>query len=79
VTANSPTDVWTVGDLGRGNGGNLIEHRDGTSWSVIAGPGSSATGSNTLAGMTVLGSGPVVAVGTGYDGSGDNNGNILRA
>ncbi len=41
VTAVSATDIWAVGGtspIGRGNTGTLVEHWDGTSWSIIPSP-----------------------------------------
>jgi hypothetical protein len=55
----------------------LTEHWDGTSWTVIAstdGP----SGSGTLAGVSTLPSGTVVAVGTTSGSNGSNCGLILQ-
>jgi hypothetical protein len=41
VKANSPTDVWAVGGIGDGIGAQqttLIEHWNGTAWSVVPSP-----------------------------------------
>ncbi len=40
VKANSPTDVWAVGSQGVVDGGSstLIEHFNGTSWSIVPSP-----------------------------------------
>ena len=38
MTVISANDVWAVGHLGFGRGGNLIEHYNGTSWSIVASP-----------------------------------------
>lgn len=48
IKANSPTDVWAVGDSFNGatyTSSTLIEHRDGKAWSIVPSPspGSSAT------------------------------------
>ena len=48
VTAVSPTDAWAVGhDENSTNNGTLIEHFDGTSWSVLPNP--SVTSGSTQA------------------------------
>jgi hypothetical protein len=81
IAAVSATDIWAVGyttDPTTGLQRTLTEHWDGTKWSVIASPNATSTGSNTLAGVTALSGGTVVAVGTAYDGTGNNNGFILR-
>jgi hypothetical protein len=81
IAAVSATDIWAVGyttDPTTGLQRTLTEHWDGTRWSVIASPNATSTGSNTLAAVTALSDGTVVAVGTAYDGSGNNNGFILR-
>jgi hypothetical protein len=40
IKANSPTDVWAVGAQGvvDGNSSTLIEHFNGTSWSIVPSP-----------------------------------------
>ena len=49
VKADSPTDVWAVGGGGSGSG-TLIEHFNGTAWSIVPSP--SAGNSATLTGVT---------------------------
>ena len=54
VAAVSATDIWAVGQSQNGTSGipsTLIEHWDGTSWSIVASPspGSAATLSGTAA------------------------------
>jgi hypothetical protein len=81
IDAISPTNVWAVGDSGdnvagfysSGGGGTpqatLIEHYNGTSWSIVSSP---ATGSApALTGVTSSSAGIVWAVGydTGATGS----------
>jgi hypothetical protein len=81
IAAVSATDIWAVGyttDPTTGLQRTLTEPWDGKSWSVITSLNVNSTDSNTLAGVTALGDGTVVAVGTAYDGSGGNNGLILR-
>jgi hypothetical protein len=54
IKANSPTDVWAVGDqgiAGTNSGSTLIEHWNGTAWSIVPSPapglGSDLTGVTT--------------------------------
>jgi len=54
VAAVSATDIWAVGQSQNGTSGipsTLIEHWDGTSWSIVASPspGSAATLSGAAA------------------------------
>jgi hypothetical protein len=64
VAANAPNDIWAVGSLT--NSGNyaqtLIEHWDGTSWSVIPSPNVPGV-NNELYGVAALASNDVWAVG----------------
>jgi hypothetical protein len=70
VAAMNSTDVWSVGfsysEIDTGEGcyedipGTLIEHWDGTSWSVASLP---STGVSSLAGVAVIGTGCAWAVG----------------
>jgi hypothetical protein len=73
VTALSPANVWAVGTgPGVPTGGfsahptAVIEHWDGTSWSIVDTPG----GVSFLAGMAASSSGHVLAVGQGTNQSG---------
>jgi hypothetical protein len=52
IEANSPTDVWAVGDQGVIDGATstLIEHFNGTAWSIVPSP--SAGNGATLTGVT---------------------------
>ena len=80
IAAVSATDIWAVGyttDPSTGLQQTLTEHWDGTSWSVTASPNAAPAGSSTLAGVTALGDGTVVAVGTISNNS-NNNGLILQ-
>ena len=80
IAAVSATDIWAAGyttDPSTGLQQTLTEHWDGTSWSVIASPNAAPAGSSTLAGVTALGDGTVVAVGTISTNS-NNNGLILQ-
>jgi hypothetical protein len=52
IKANSPTDVWAVGDSGVVDGGSstLIEHWNGTAWSIVPSP--SPGSDDLLSGVT---------------------------
>jgi hypothetical protein len=49
IKANSPTDVWAVGAQGvvDGNSSTLIEHFNGTSWSIVPSPSPGNNGNLT--------------------------------
>lgn len=68
VAALSTTDAWAVGDYLSASGGGyqtLIEHWDGTTWSVVPSP-NGATGDNFLNGVAAISSSDVWAVGAYY-------------
>ncbi len=73
VTAVSPTNIWAVGSQGslQGTSTTLIEHWDGTSWSVVPSPNVGTYG-NGLEAVTALSSSDVWTVGeyanTNYGG-----------
>jgi hypothetical protein len=65
VTAVSASDIWAVGDFlpsASSATQTLIEHWNGTSWSVVPSPNAS-TGFNTLAATAAVSAGDVWAVG----------------
>lgn len=66
VSALTPNDVWAVGDLSTSNNVNgrrtLIEHFNGTAWSMVPSPNPSQQGDN-LTGVTALAANNVWAVG----------------
>ena len=64
AAAVSAADVWAVGEQQRGDGtfGTLIEHWDGTRWSVVPSPDPGSSG-NHLYGVAAAGPGDVWAVG----------------
>ncbi|MEO8971363.1 MAG: hypothetical protein ABI406_07175 [Ktedonobacteraceae bacterium] len=66
VATVSTSDVWAVGSSGSqlGNGQTLIEHWNGTRWSVVTSP-SPGSMYNTLNGVTAVSASDVWAV--GYD------------
>jgi hypothetical protein len=77
ATATSPSDVWAVGTQ-EGNDGRfatLVEHWDGTKWSVLDSPNPGPTG-NLLFGVTATGPHDVWAVGQSLTDSGPDNGLI---
>ena len=59
----SPTDVWAVGG---GGGGQLIEHFNGTSWSVVASPDAGDDG--TLVSISAANANDIFAVGSVGEG-----------
>jgi hypothetical protein len=65
ITAVSANDIWAVGSSHKSSGGSatLIEHWDGTGWTIISSP-NPGTASNSLSGVTALSDGTVVAVGS---------------
>ena len=81
IAAVSANDIWAVGyttDPTTGFERTLTEHFDGTSWTIVASP-NATTGHNTLAGVTALTDGTVVAVGTaGFQDTGNTNGLVLQ-
>lgn len=71
VAAVSPSDVWAVGGSGgrysNGLRNTLVEHWDGSSWSVVASP-NPGSGLNELTGVAAGGPDDVWAVGYTSDG-----------
>jgi hypothetical protein len=67
ISAVSPADIWAVGYDRGGNTGQdfepLIEHWNGTAWSIVPGAPIVATGSDFLAGVSAASSADVWAVG----------------
>src|SRR2546426_3450538 len=69
VTAISPSDVWAVGyTQATSSFGPLLEHYDGTAWSVVPGPPSSHA---TMTAVAASPSTDVWAVGYHYVNEGD--------
>src|SRR6266699_3438247 len=68
----SANDIWAVGDSidqsNRNNSQPLIEHWDGTSWSIVASPNPNTI--NVLNGITAISSNDIWAV--GYTNPGSN-------
>jgi hypothetical protein len=67
----SPADIWAVGGIGTPTGvaHSLIEHWNGTSWSVVPSPVAEPTGS-VLAGVAAVSAADIWAVGSSNNGSG---------
>ena len=66
VAAVSANDIWAVGSSSQGNSSptqTLIEHWNGTSWSIVNSP-SPGTASNSLNGVAAVSTSNVWAVGT---------------
>ena len=67
VAAVAADDVWAVGRYDRGTAlwGTLIEHWDGSAWSIVPSP--NAAGSNLLWGVTAVAANDAWAVGVADD------------
>jgi hypothetical protein len=65
IAAISANDIWAVGTFhtSTGSPATLIEHWDGTSWTIISSP-NPGTASSSLFAVTTLSDGTVVAVGS---------------
>jgi hypothetical protein len=75
VAAISSHNVWAVGyefDSVTGDRATLLEHFDGTSWSIVTGPNPGAT-SNSLLAVSAVSANDVWAVGFTSDGYGYNS------
>jgi len=70
VAVVSSSDVWAVGDYANGNGTyqTLIEHWNGTTWSVVPSP-NQGSASNYLYGVAPVAANDVWAVGDSYNGT----------
>jgi hypothetical protein len=71
VWSQSPSDVWAVGQKGTSVYTDyvpLVEHWDGSSWSLIDAPSPQQEGANILRGVSGVASDDVWAVGTITDG-----------
>lgn len=64
VTAISSSDVWAIGSFIAGSYQTLIEHWDGTKWSIVSSPNvGSSSNFNDLYSITALSSSDIWAVG----------------
>ena len=72
VAVAASNDVWAVGSATNASGYNrtLVEHWNGTAWSIVASP-NSGTNSNVLNSVAVVGSSDVWAVGYATVGTRD--------
>lgn len=78
IKANSPTDVWAVGaaeNVATGSSATLIEHYNGTAWSVVSSP-SPGSGAALYGVTTANASNDVWAVGS-YTPSGSSESQTL--
>src|SRR5262249_10222131 len=70
VTCISTSDCWAVGyHDSNGAAQTLIEHWDGTSWSIVTSPNALNTQENVLSGVTCLSTTDCRAVGSSLDGT----------
>jgi hypothetical protein len=77
VAALSPDNVWVTGELSQSNNptfvsalsGSLIEHWNGSTWSLVPVPGAAQLG---LTALTALSASDIWAVGQSVDSSGDS-------
>ena len=69
VAAVSANDVWAIGESSSSSGSyqTLIEHWNGTAWSVVSSPNASAT-LNFLSGIAVVSANDIWAVGSFQNG-----------
>jgi hypothetical protein len=75
VKADSPADVWAVGDqynLTTNTGSTLIEHYNGTAWSIVTSPDGSTGASVLLSVATTPGASIVQAAGFTGSSQADN-------
>ena len=79
VAAVSPTNVWAIGSSspGKATSTPLVEHFDGTSWTVQPAPGT-AGHSLSLAGLASTSAGQLWTVGGSY-AAGSTNSQTLTA
>jgi hypothetical protein len=72
VSAVSPTDIWAVGETNNSSGGatTLVEHWNGTRWSVVPSPSPSPTYS-LLHSVAAIAANDVWAAGNAYDDATD--------
>jgi CARDB len=72
VTCASASDCWAVGsyfDYGENTSHMLIEHWNGTTWSIVTSPNASTTESNDLRGVTCTSASDCWAVGSYVTGT----------
>jgi len=70
VTCASASDCWAVGYYHNGsNYQTLTEHWNGTSWTIVTSPNTSATQDNVFLGVTCVSASDCWAVGESYNGT----------
>jgi len=81
VTCVSASNCWAVGessDATTGIARTLIEQWNGTSWSIVTSPNSSAAENNYLEAVTCVSASNCWAVGNSYSGSGVTNQTLIE-
>jgi hypothetical protein len=63
VTAISPTNVWAVGIQSHRHGIPVIEHWDGTSWSIVSSPNPNPNVTSSLSGVATISANDIWAAG----------------
>jgi len=77
VTALSPTDVWAVGSYDDAAAvKTLVEHWDGTTWTLMPSPSPGKKGGSTLEGVTAVAQNDVWAV--GHTGAGKKSKTLVE-
>ncbi|MFL5732662.1 MAG: hypothetical protein ACJ78Q_05615, partial [Chloroflexia bacterium] len=67
VAVVSASDVWAVGSMGRlEQERTLVEHWDGTGWTIVPGPGGPAGSASSLSGIAAVATNDIWAVGRYY-------------
>jgi len=74
ISADSTTDVWAVGDAVAGTAASpvlqtLVEHYDGTAWSIVASPNAGTSVSNSLGGAVAISPTDLWTVGSSSPGT----------
>jgi hypothetical protein len=70
VTCSSSTDCWAVGFYSNGNNAQtLIEHYDGTAWTIVNSPNTSSTDSDLFTGVACVSATDCAAAGAYFNGS----------
>ncbi|HLG92314.1 MAG TPA: Ig-like domain-containing protein, partial [Acidimicrobiales bacterium] len=77
VAVDTASDVWAVGYYNAGTSTSpvyqtLIEHYDGTSWSVVSSPDTSSSATNVLSGVAVASAASAWTVGHAESGTGSS-------
>jgi hypothetical protein len=80
VTCTSASDCWAVGDYKNTTGSphTLIEHWDGSSWSMISSPNTSATRTNFLSSVTCASSSDCWVAGHAFNSNNTANQTLVE-